>query len=92
MPDLPIIALIIAGFLLERYISNEQHRKEKQQLLDELSRATKAIISKNANEYVMTTSIDKVVPEEKKVEEDVQTQTDELNEEDFDKMIERQNA
>lgn len=64
-----IISLTLTVFLLlaDRYLSNEQHQKEKDKILDELSKAIKAVIAKNANEYVMTTSIDKVAPEEKTV-------------------------
>jgi hypothetical protein len=54
---------IIVVLLVDRYFLTEQHRHEKTQLLDELSRATKAIMAKNAHEYVMTTSIDKVPSE-----------------------------
>lgn len=57
--------IIIIGLLVHRWFLDEQHRKEKDKLLEELSRATKAVIAKNANEYVMTTSIDKVASEEK---------------------------
>ena len=57
--------LIILALLIHNWLATEQHRKEKDKLLEELSRATKAVIAKNANEYVMTTSIDKVAPEPK---------------------------
>ncbi len=72
----------------------ENISKEKDRLLDELSRTNKALISKNATEYVMTTSIDKV-PEGKEqpqaeqvIEQDVSTLSDEA----FDQFIEKQNG
>lgn len=57
-----LLAVIIL-LLVDRYFIVEQHEKKENRLLEELSRATKAVISKNANDYVMTTSIDKVSPE-----------------------------
>src|ERR1035437_9708259 len=56
---------IIAALLVERHLFIKQVYEEKAKLLDELSRAVKAVIAKNANGYVMTASIDKVAPEEK---------------------------
>lgn len=58
-----ILSLIIVAQMVERYFHTQQFQQEKSKLLDELSRAVKAVISKNANEYVMTASIDKVAPE-----------------------------
>lgn len=55
---------IIVVLLVERHFFVRQVNEEKAKLLDELSRAVKAVISKNANDYVMTASIDKVAPEE----------------------------
>lgn len=67
--------------------------KEKDRLLEELSRTNKALISKNASEYVMTTSIDKVPTEKQpQVEEDPAKEVAELNDEEFDKFIEKQNG
>lgn len=73
-----IISLVVIVLLLlaDRFFLIDQAQKEKDKLLDELSKAIKAIIAKNANEYVMTTSIDKVSSEEKKPKE-----TDEISEE-----------
>ena len=56
---------IIVLLLIERHLSTEQFQKREAKLLEELSKAIKAVIAKNANEYVMTTSIDKVPSEEK---------------------------
>lgn len=59
-----VFVLIIAGLLIERYYFAKHVQKTEEKLLDELSKAIKAIISKNANDYVMTTSIDKVSMED----------------------------
>lgn len=56
---------IIVALLIERHLFAKQVRLEKDKLLDELSKAIKAVISKNANDYVMTTAIDKVPQEDK---------------------------
>ena len=61
--SLLILDIVIIALLVDRYLTLEQFKKEKDKLLEELSRATKAVISKNANDYVMTTSIDKVPTE-----------------------------
>ena len=71
MSDFVIVLLffgllfVIISLLIERHFLVQQVNEEKGKLLDELSRAVKAVISKNANDYVMTASIDKVAPEEK---------------------------
>jgi hypothetical protein len=94
MNDLvPFIALvlIVIFLMVDRYLLTEQHRKEKDKLLEELSRATKAVISKNANEYVMTTSIDKV-PQEPAVEKDPDEIPEEaLSDEEFLKAVQKGN-
>lgn len=90
---LVIIAFIlfIISLLFDRYLTSEQHRKEKDKLLEELSRATKAVISKNANEYVMTTSIDKV-PQEPAIEKDPDEVPEEaLSDEEFMKAVQKGN-
>lgn len=80
--------IIIIALIGERSIISIQHRKEKQQLLDELSKATKAIIAKNAHEYVMTTSIDKVASEpQKQYTEPDSVPEDQLSDEEFFKAI-----
>jgi hypothetical protein len=58
-----ILSLIIVAQMIERYFHTQQYQQEKSKLLDELSKMSKAVISKNANDYVMTASIDKVAPE-----------------------------
>lgn len=59
------LVLVMILLVIDRYFFTEQAKKSQDRLLEENSRLVKAIISKNANEYVMTTSIDKVAPEEK---------------------------
>lgn len=61
-----VLVAVIIMLVADRFFIVEQHQKDTSRLLEELSRATKAVISKNANDYVMTTSIDKVAPEERK--------------------------
>ncbi len=75
--------IIAIALLAHDWFIREQHRKEKAQLLEELSRATKAVISKNANEYVMTTSIDKVAPEEKQPINEDEVPEEALNDDQF---------
>lgn len=68
MNDLLIIVALLFIIILqaiEKHFSIEQFQQEKAKLLDELSKAIKAVISKNANDYVMTTAIDKVPQEDK---------------------------
>ena len=60
-----ILTVVILLLLADRYFIVEQAQKKEDKLLDELSKAIKAVIAKNANEYVMTTSIDKVPVENK---------------------------
>lgn len=66
--DLLVIVVllgVIIALIAERHIFVKQVQTEKDKLLDELSKAIKAVISKNANDYVMTTAIDKVPQEDK---------------------------
>src|SRR6266566_2394287 len=58
-----ILGLVIVSQIFERFHVVDQHIKEKDKLLEENSRLVKAVIAKNANDYVMTTSIDKVPSE-----------------------------
>lgn len=83
--------VIIAVLLVDRYLLTEQHRKEKDKLLEELSRATKAVISKNANEYVMTTGIDKVAPEPAIEKDPDEIPEEALSDEEFMKAVQRGN-
>lgn len=86
-----VLFLIIIGQAVERFFYTQQTQKEKDKLLEELSRATKAVISKNANEYVMTTSIDKVAPETKPAEEPDLIPEEVLTDDEFFAGIQKQN-
>ena len=60
-PGIIVGLFVIIGLLVyDRWAFADREEREKKVLLEELSRATKAVIAKNANDYVMTTSIDKV--------------------------------
>lgn len=66
-------------------------QKEKETVLAELSRATKAVIAKNANDYVMTTSIDKATSEvNPPTETDETTPMEALTDDEFDQAIKTQ--
>ena len=60
-----LLGTVIIIQLLERFFYGEQVSKREDKLLEEVSRAMKAVIARNANEYVMTTSIDKVPTDDK---------------------------
>lgn len=66
------VVIVVEFFFMQWMV--DQEKKEKKTLLDQLQAQNRALISKNANDYVMTTSIDKVMTEEKaeKPEEEIQ--------------------
>ena len=78
---------VIAFLILERASIVDQHRAKEDKLLEENSRLVKAIIAKNANDYVMTTSIDKVAPEEKPAVNSDLIDPDSLTDDEFDKTL-----
>lgn len=84
-----IFFAVIIYLLFDRASLIESYQKEKDRLLDELSKAIKAVIAKNANEYVMTTSIDKVAPEDKKEEseEEQEVPLDAISDDEFDTAL-----
>ncbi len=84
------LMIVVILLLIERYFINEQHRKAEDRLLEELSRATKAVIAKNANDYVMTTSIDKVAPEVPTPPDTDLVNEDELTDDEFIENINKQ--
>lgn len=83
--------IIIIFLLVDRYLLTEQHRKEKDRLLEELSRATKAVISKNAHEYVMTSGIDKVTPEPAIENDPDEVPEEALSDDEFLKAVQKGN-
>lgn len=84
-----ILATIILFQMVDKWTIIDRSNKEKDKLLDELSKAIKAVISKNANEYVMTASIDKLPTEEKIPQEelDQEVPVDALSDDEFDKAL-----
>lgn len=86
-----VLCLVIILLIADRYFIVEQSQKEKDKLLDELSKAIKAVISKNANDYVMTTSIDKVPSENKPLSEPDEIPEEALSDDEFYKAVGKTN-
>lgn len=84
---LVILTLIIVLQAYERFNVVDQSIKEKDKLLEENSRLVKAIIAKNAQDYVMTASIDKVPSEEKPQVDNDLVPEDQLSDVEFMKVI-----
>jgi len=83
------IVIIVEFFFMQWFIDNVQ--KEKKTLLEDNSRLVKAIMAKNAHDYVMTTSIDKVQPEQV-IEKDPEIVPEEaISDDDFFKAIQEEN-
>ena len=61
---LALLIVIVVEFFFMQWVIQEE-KKEKKTLLDQLQAQNRALISKNAHDYVMTTSIDKVMTDEK---------------------------
>ncbi len=80
---------VIIFLIAERYFLVEQNQKQQDKLLDELSRMSKAVISKNANDYVMTASIDKVAAEEKPKADSDMIDPDTLSDDQFIEAIKK---
>lgn len=91
--DYLIIALfglnivVIVFQVIERFYIIEQYKEQECKMLEEQSRLIKAIIAKNANDYVMTTSIDKVPAEEKPRLESDLIPEESLNDDEFMQAI-----
>lgn len=85
-----ILGLVIFLQAFERSSVVEQHTKKEDKLLEENSRLIKAIIAKNANDYVMTTSIDKVQPEVKRPTDPDLIPEEALSDEEFMESIKKQ--
>lgn len=81
-----LIVIAIEFFFMQWVI--EQEKKEKKTLLDSLQAQNRALISKNAHDYVMTTSIDKVMTDEKtKPPEETEIQDEQLSDDDWYKRM-----
>lgn len=72
-----LFCVILAEFIFFNSML-DRIQKEKDKLLEELSRSNRALVAKNAHEYVMTASIDKVIADEEK---DKEEEPDEVPEE-----------
>ena len=82
-----VLVLVIIIQAVERYFYSEQVKQKEDRLLEENSRLVKAVISKNANDYVMTASIDKVAPEEKAPADPDLVDPDSLTDDEFDEAL-----
>lgn len=90
-----IVSLIVLAFVVilqgvERFFHAEQVQKKEEKLLEENSRLVKALISKNAEEYVMTTSIDKIKPEKEPPVDTDLIPEEQLSDEEFFKAVEKE--
>lgn len=59
------LVFVVVALIFDRFKYAEQAQTREDRLLEENSRLVKAIIAKNAQDYVMTTSIDKVPSDDK---------------------------
>lgn len=57
------VVILVEFFYLQWALGEE--KKEKKELLVQMQAQNRALISKNANDYVMTTAIDKTMADEK---------------------------
>ncbi len=87
---LGLFIVIIAEFFFLQWVV-ESSNKEKERLLEELSKANKALIAKSANDYVMMTAMDKTAKEEPP-KEPGEADSSELTDEEYDKMIAKINS
>lgn len=84
-----LFVTILAEFIFLIYVLDYTN-KEKNRLLDEITKLNTALVSKDANEYVMRRTMDNVVKEEPKQPEQT-ADSSELTDEEYDKMIEQAN-
>ena len=59
-----LFVVILGEFFYMQWALSEE-KKEKRELLNQIQAQNRALISKNANDYVMTTAIDKTISDEK---------------------------
>ncbi len=79
------VVIVVEFFFLQWVV--DQEKKEKKMLLDQLQAQHRALISKNANDYVMTTSIDKVMTDEKRPEQPEEIQDEQLSDDEWYKRM-----
>lgn len=72
------LSLIIGGLLVERYFYQKEMNRQ-------LGEATRAILSRNVNEFIAATTAEKIV--NRKTEETDEVLLSEASEETFDKYI-----
>lgn len=82
-----IILILIVGY----YFVLRRESKDKQSLLEQIEKLQAALMSKSANDYIGIRAMDKTIKEEKKISP-IETDSSELDDETFDKMIEQQNV
>lgn len=82
-----MLGLVTAYLIYERESLVIQNKAKEDKLLEENSRLVKALISKNAHDYVMTTSIDKVPTEEKPPENPDEVPEETVSDDEFFKAI-----
>lgn len=85
-----LLFLVIVLLLVDRYLHQRQEIIKIDKLLEELSRSNKAIIAKSSHDYVMMTAMDKTIKEEPLQDPDERDMS-ELTDEEYDKMIAKQN-
>lgn len=76
-----VLAIVIVAQIVERYFYAKEMNKQ-------LGNAVKAIMSRNINEYMAATLVDKAA-DEVKIDSDEQLVTD-LSDKDFDDLIKEQ--
>lgn len=88
-----ILALVAVMILLvlDRYFFTEQQQKQVKELLEDNSRLVKAVMAKNAHDYVMTTSIDKVPTEVAAPKSPDEIQEETLTDDEFFNAIKKGN-
>ena len=79
------VVIIVEFFFLQWVMENVT--KEKAVLIEDNSKLIKAIMAKNAHEYVMTTSIDKVPSEVAAPKDPDEIQEENLSDDEFFKAI-----
>lgn len=82
-----ILSVIIILQIIERLHVIQESTKKEDRLLEENSRLVKAVIAKNANDYVMTASIDKVPSETKAPSNPDLVDPDSLDDDEFDAAL-----
>ena len=83
---LALLIVIVVEFFFMQWVI-DQEKKEKKTLLDSIQAQNRALISKNAHDYVMTTSIDKVITDEKSAKQEEEIQEEQLSDDQWYKRM-----